>query len=857
MALTRIRAQQISNIDYKQSVRVVTTTNITLAGGAPNTVDGVSLVINNRILVTGQTTGSQNGLYYVTTVGTGSNGTWTRSSDADATGEIDAGMIVMVTEGTVYADTQWKLTTNDPITIGSTALTFVQNYLANSISAGTSNVTVGSSANVTISSAGTANVFTVSSTGTVVSGTESVTGNITGGNIRTAGLVSATGSITGSSVVGGVITGTSTSVTGNITGGNLITGGSITATGIATSTGVILTPWNLGATNIATVGGGATASGRTLLGWNRSSGGGEFDIIVNRNGGSTGGLSLYEWANTLTDTTTLVFNVTAAGAVSATGNITGANLNTAGLVSATGNIQGGNLRTAGLISATGSITGASVVGGVMTGSSVSVTGAVTGASTVGGIITGTSTSVTGTTTAASVVGGVITGTSTSVTGTTTAASVVGGVITGSSVSVTGAVTGASLVGTIITAAQNNITSVGTLSSLSVSGNVQAGNISTTTAVISANTTSAALQITQVGTGNALLVEDSANPDATPTVIDASGNVGIGISPPVAKLDVYAASGYVDARVRSGSNQTYVATDGSASYFGTYSNIPIIFSTNNINRGGISAAGVWSLGAPAGAESLRVTPTANAVNYLTVTGATVGTTPTITVQGSDTNIPFALTTKGSGGALFYTNNFGQLQFVVGHTASAVNYLQASGGSASNGVTLSAQGTDTNINITLTPKGSGNVNTGANVSATGNITGNYFIGNGSQLTGVVGENVVLNDISNQFDNVTSVFALKNEQANVTNIVDSRNLQVVVGGQPLSPYVTLANWPFVGPFFTPYDSYRGFRVKSDSVSSNVIIYNSPAIGDQATITIINNSTTVQTRRYPYSPETIALGD
>jgi hypothetical protein len=142
-----------------------------------------------------QTTGSQNGLYYVTTLGNGSNGTWTRSTDGDVTGEIDAGLIVMVTEGTVYADTQWKLTTNDPIVIGTTALTFVQNYLANSISAGTSNVSVGSSANVTISSAGTANVLTVSSTGTVVLGTSSVTGNVTGGNLITVGLASVTGNV--------------------------------------------------------------------------------------------------------------------------------------------------------------------------------------------------------------------------------------------------------------------------------------------------------------------------------------------------------------------------------------------------------------------------------------------------------------------------------------------------------------------------------------------------------------------------------------------------------------------------------------------------------------------------------------
>ena len=180
MGLTRPRAQQIYDIDYKQATRVVTTTNITLSGGAPSQVDGVTLSHNDRVLVTGQTTGSQNGIYYVTTLGSGSNGTWSRSTDSNQTGELLAGTIVMVTEGIVYADTQWKLITDNPIVIGTTALTFTQNYSANSISGGTSNVVVNSNANVTISSAGAANVLTVSNTGVYVSGVVSATGNITG-----------------------------------------------------------------------------------------------------------------------------------------------------------------------------------------------------------------------------------------------------------------------------------------------------------------------------------------------------------------------------------------------------------------------------------------------------------------------------------------------------------------------------------------------------------------------------------------------------------------------------------------------------------------------------------------------------
>lgn len=54
-------------------------------------------------------------------------------------------------------------------------------------------------------------------------------------------------------------------------------------------------------------------------------------------------------------------------------------------------------------------------------------------------------------------------------------------------------------------------------------------------VIAANSSSDALRVTQTGAGNALLVEDSANPDATPFVVDASGNVGIGTSNPTQPL----------------------------------------------------------------------------------------------------------------------------------------------------------------------------------------------------------------------------------------------------------------------------------------------------------------------------------
>jgi len=179
MALTKPRAYQIYDIDYKQAVRVVTTINIVLGGNAPNEIDGVTLSTNDRVLVTAQSNPEENGIYTVQTVGIGATGTWIRSGDSNTTGELLSGTIVMVTEGLIYADTQWKLITDDPITLGSTELIFVQNYSANSISSGTSNVVVGSNANVSISVAGTSNVLVVGSTEIGMSGNIIPSSNIT------------------------------------------------------------------------------------------------------------------------------------------------------------------------------------------------------------------------------------------------------------------------------------------------------------------------------------------------------------------------------------------------------------------------------------------------------------------------------------------------------------------------------------------------------------------------------------------------------------------------------------------------------------------------------------------------------
>jgi hypothetical protein len=112
----------------KRPCRVATTANVaTLSGGAPLVVDGVTLVTGDRVLVWNQSTASQNGIYKVTTPGTGSDGTWTRDADFDdATKDhVTAGIEVYVQEGDSYSRTKFFLTTTGAITIGSTSLEFV------------------------------------------------------------------------------------------------------------------------------------------------------------------------------------------------------------------------------------------------------------------------------------------------------------------------------------------------------------------------------------------------------------------------------------------------------------------------------------------------------------------------------------------------------------------------------------------------------------------------------------------------------------------------------------------------------------------------------------------------------------
>ena len=110
-------------LDVKQSVRVSTTTNVDLSTDleSGDVIDGVTLAAGNRVLVKHQTTGADNGLYVVQ-----SSGAAVRADDANISSEVTAGFFTFVEEGTLYGNTGWVLTTDNPITLGTTPLTFTQ-----------------------------------------------------------------------------------------------------------------------------------------------------------------------------------------------------------------------------------------------------------------------------------------------------------------------------------------------------------------------------------------------------------------------------------------------------------------------------------------------------------------------------------------------------------------------------------------------------------------------------------------------------------------------------------------------------------------------------------------------------------
>jgi hypothetical protein len=629
MGLTRIRAEQISDIDFKQAVRVVTTADVTLSGSAPNIVDGATLIANDRVLVAGQTTGSENGIYVVTTPGTGSNGTWTRSTDANATGEIEAGMLLMVTDGTIYSDTQWVLATNNPIVVGTTALTFQQNITnTGNVSAGSSGIRVQANSNVLVSVSGTANVATFAVDGLYV------TGNITSGNLAVGNNVVITGNLT--------VNGTTTTINSNT----------------ITTNDKSITLANNQSTSANVDGAGIDVGNPSIATWRYSNATASWQSNVAVTPAANATLALGDaanyWSTVYANTASLAGNVNSTGAVistinattiSASGNVTGSYVlgNGSQITSITGTNVTGTVANATFATSAGSagtVTAAAQPNITSVGilSSVSVTGnvnasqfvgngapltTITGANVSGTVANATYATSAGTATTAGTVTtaaqanitSVGSLTSLAVTGNTTS----GNLLTGGQISAAGNIAGLNLFGTIQTSSQLNITQVGMLSSLNVTGNIAGGNISTA-GLISATGTVTGGNLTTSGSVGIGTSSPSVKFQTVQTIADWTGDFknytagayGLridlsGSSGSQAALQVYTAigngmivrnDGLVGIGTFSLDPSTLLTVAGAISATGTITGAALTVSTGNISGGNIvnnNANGVGNIG----------------------------------------------------------------------------------------------------------------------------------------------------------------------------------------------------------------------------------------------------------------------
>ena len=151
-----------SGLDVKQSVRVATTEDLsaTYNNGAGTltadtngalAIDGVTLVVGDRVLVKDQTDGVENGIYRVTnTGGASAQFVLTRTPDADTASEITGGAFTFIEEGTLHADNGFVATHNGEPTLGTDDVTFEQFSGAGQIDGGAGITKTGNTLDVNV-----------------------------------------------------------------------------------------------------------------------------------------------------------------------------------------------------------------------------------------------------------------------------------------------------------------------------------------------------------------------------------------------------------------------------------------------------------------------------------------------------------------------------------------------------------------------------------------------------------------------------------------------------------------------------------------------------------------------------------
>ncbi len=636
----------------------------------------------------------------------------------------------------------------------------------------------------------------------------STTGNITasyflGNGSQLTGIASSYSNANATSLLASFGSNT-ISTTGNITGGYILGNGS-QLTGIAAT--------NVNANALV----GNTLSANVL---NSS--------LVSV--GNLNGLSVIGNVNTA--------NVLATGIVSATGNVTGnyfigngsqltgvtaTGVGTLTSLSVTGNTQTGNLLTGGIVSATGNITGNYFIG-----NGSQLTGIAASSVDAGNLI--------GNTLSANVLNSSLVSVGNlnglSVIGTVNTANVLATGI----VSAAGNITGNYILGNGSQLTGIVPTTVGTLASLSVTGNTQTGNL-LTGGIVSA---------TGNVTGNYFIGNGSQLTGVSATNVNANALIGTTLSSNViySSLQVLANLLYlnVDGNITSSNN---ISATGFVSATGnvrgnvilgdTILTGGIVSATGNITSAGFfigngsQLTGVTAaIGGNASAninmngfnifdstranvqinDGLSVTGQILGSGLISATGSIVGNELQAGSAGTGNILAGNLSLSGRANVDTLVSN-GNVE--IGLNLSVTGGISAPG-SAINSASLSVTGNirgggagsvlnmnggnivsvGSGVGTALEMNGglniiSGNLTMGGLISATGNVTGNYFIGNGSQLTGITAGSAT-----------TAVTVTGNAQPNITSVGTLSSVSstgTVTGGNILTGGVVSATGNITG--------------------------------------------------------------
>jgi len=571
-----------------------------------------------------------------------------------------------------------------------------------------------------------------------LTGPVTTTANITGGNLRTAGSITATGNITGGNVATGNITGGNASIagtisaTGNVIGAYILGDGSQltnlptgnysnanvaaylpTYTGnLASLTGPVTTTSNITGGNLQT-GGSLTVSGN-VIGGNVSTGN-----VIAGNVSTVGNVQAAYFLGDGSQLTNLpAGNYSNANVANYLPTYTGNLASLTGPVTTTANVTGGNVLTAGLISATGNITGGNIATGNILAGNVSTAGNVSGTYILGDGSQLTNLPV-GNYSNANVAAYLptYTGNLASLTGpVTTTANITGGNLrTAGSITATGNIAGGNIATGNLVAA--NVESLGTVSAVgNVTGTYFIGNGAFLTGIASGNNNYSNANVA------AYLPTYTGNLVSLTGPVITTGNITGGNVSTVG--NVTANNLIANSRIKIGLANIYT-TNFDPAVLQIQSEV-VEFSGQIIAIGNVSGNNLSAVGNVVG-SNIRTPGMVSATGNMYAANFVGNVTGNITVPGANTQILF--------------NDGGLANASAGLTFNKTTQVLS--------VTGNIQG--------------GNLRTAGLISATGNIAGQYFVGNGSLLTGII---------------ATAGAAITNGNSNVT-VSGNGNVTVTVAG------------------------------------------------------------------------------